>query len=119
MIIIAYLFSFIWCLFCCFSINLECMRRGDLGTEKKKNESGLKDGEVAFNINKCPILQTGTRNLKSKYGMSSVKLESVKWVKDLGITIVSSLKFSQQWKDAKDEANRMVGFINRNFSFKN
>ncbi len=30
-----------------------------------------------------------------------------------------SLKFSQQCKDAAGQANRMLGFINRNFSLKN
>ncbi len=48
-----------------------------------------------------------------------VKLESVQCVKDVGVTIASSLKFSQQCKDAAGKANRMLGFINRNFSFKN
>ncbi len=46
--------------------------------------------------------------------MNGVKLESVQCVKDVGVTIVSSLKFF-----AAGKANRMLGFINRNFSFKN
>ncbi len=51
--------------------------------------------------------------------MNGTKLESVQCVKDLGISIMSSLKFSQQCKDAAGKANRMLSFINRNFSFKN
>ncbi len=51
--------------------------------------------------------------------MSGEKLESVQCVKDLGVTIASNLKFSQQCKDAVDKANRMLGFIKRNMSFKN
>ncbi len=51
--------------------------------------------------------------------MGGVKLESVHCVKDLGVTITSNLKFSQHCKDAASKANRMLGFINRNFSFKN
>ncbi len=51
--------------------------------------------------------------------MNGIKLESVQCVKDLGVSITSSLKFSQKWKDAAGKANRMLGFINRNFSFKN
>ncbi len=50
--------------------------------------------------------------------MNGVKLDSVQCVKDLGVSIASNLKFSQQCKDAADKANRMLGFINRNFSFK-
>ncbi len=58
-------------------------------------------------------------NKKYDYEMSGEKLESVHCVKVLGVTITSSLKFSQQWKDAAGKANRMLSFMKRNFSFKN
>ncbi len=51
--------------------------------------------------------------------MNGSKIESVQCVKDLGVTIGSSLKFSQQCKEAASRANRKLGFENRNFSFKN
>ncbi len=51
--------------------------------------------------------------------MNGGKLESLQCVKDLGITVASNLKFSQQCKDVAGKANRKVGFINRNISFKN
>ncbi len=50
--------------------------------------------------------------------MNGTKLESVQCVKDLGVTVASSLKFSQQGKDAACKANRMLGFINRNIALK-
>ncbi len=50
--------------------------------------------------------------------MNGTKLESVQCVKDLGVSVASSLKFSQQCKDAAGKANRMLGFIDRNISFK-
>ncbi len=50
--------------------------------------------------------------------MNGVKIESVQGVKDLDVTIAWDLKFSQQCKDAAGKANRMLGFINRIFSFK-
>ncbi len=75
---------------------------------------------MPFNVNKCQILQVGTRNQKFEYEMNGTKLESVQCVKHLGVTIIaSSLKFSQQCKDAAGKANRMLGFINRKFSFNN
>ncbi len=58
---------------------------------------------------------------KPKIGceMKGVKFDSVQCVKDLGVSIALNLKFSRQYKDAAGEANKMLGFINRNFSFKN
>ncbi len=51
--------------------------------------------------------------------MSGLKLESVQCVKDLGVTMALNLKFSQHCKEAASKANRTLGFININFSFKN
>ncbi len=73
---------------------------------------------MPFNVNKCHILHVGTRNQKFDYEMNGVKLNSAQCVKDLSVSIASNLKFPQQCKDAAGKANRMLGFINRNFSFK-
>ncbi len=43
--------------------------------------------------------------------MNGTKVESVQCVKDLGVSVVSILKFSQQCKDATGKANRMLAFI--------
>ncbi len=51
--------------------------------------------------------------------MNGTKIESVQCLKDLGVTVVSSFKCSQKCKDDAGKANRMLGFINRYFSFKN
>ncbi len=51
--------------------------------------------------------------------MNVTNIESVQCVNDLGVTIASSFKFSQQCKEAADKANKMLAFINGNFSFKN
>ncbi len=51
--------------------------------------------------------------------MGGVKLESVHCVKVLGVTITWNLKFSQYCKEAACRANRMLGFINRIFFFRN
>ncbi len=56
---------------------------------------------------------------KIDYEMNCVKSEGVQYNGDLCVTIRRSLKFSQQRKDAADKADRMLGLINRNFSFKN
>ncbi len=51
--------------------------------------------------------------------MNDVKLDSVQCVKDLVVSIAANLKFCQQCKDAASNANRMLGFINKNLSIKN
>ncbi len=50
--------------------------------------------------------------------MWGVNIESVHSVKDLGVTVSSNLKFSQQCNESVKKANRMVGLIKRKFSFK-
>ncbi len=50
--------------------------------------------------------------------MNGTKLESVQYMQDLGVTLQSSLKFSQQCRDAAGKANRMLGFINEIISLK-
>ncbi len=49
--------------------------------------------------------------------MNNVKIESTQWVKDLGVAIAFNLQFSQQCKNAAGKTNKMLGFINRYFSF--
>ncbi len=51
--------------------------------------------------------------------MRSVRIKSVHAVKDLGVTVASNLKFSQQCKDVVIKANRRVCLIKRKFSFRN
>ncbi len=74
---------------------------------------------MSFNVNKCHIIHVEKRNKKFDYEVNSVNLDSVQCIKDLGVSIGSNIKFSQQCKDATGKANRMLGFINRNFSIKN
>ncbi len=73
--------------------------------------------EVPFNVDKCHVLQVGTRNKKFDYEMRDFKLKSVQRVKELGVKIVSNFKFSQQCIDAANNANRKLGFFNRNFFY--
>ncbi len=91
--------------------------RMNLQEDLRKMSELSEKWHMPLNVNKCHILQIGTKNQKIDYEMNDIKLGRVQCVKDVGITIASSLKFSQQSKDAAGNANRMLGFINRNFYF--
>ncbi len=51
--------------------------------------------------------------------MSGVKLESPQCGKDIGVTIESNLELFLHCKEAACKGNRLLGFINKKFSFKN
>ncbi len=51
--------------------------------------------------------------------MCVVKINSFHSVKDLGVTVTSILKFSQQCNESVIKAKRMMGLIKRKISFKN
>ncbi len=65
---------------------------------------------MPFYVEKCHILQVGTRNLESDYEMSGIHC-----VKDVDDTITSNLKFSQQCKEAAGKTNRMLVFMKKKF----
>ncbi len=56
---------------------------------------------------------------KYDYEMCGIEVKSVQRAKDLGVKIESDLNASQQCNDAANKANKMLGFIKRNFSLKN
>ncbi len=68
--------------------------------------------EMLFDVNKCHILQAGTRNQKFEFYVLGTKLESIQLVKALGAKIASSFKFSQQCKEAASKGNIMLSYIN-------
>ncbi len=53
------------------------------------------------------------------YEMFGVNLRSVHCAENLCVKVAYNLKFSQPWNDAANKANGVLGFIKRNFSFKN
>ncbi len=56
---------------------------------------------------------------RNDYELNGVKLDCIQCVKDFGVSLASNLKFSQQCKDAMSKADRMLDFINSDFSFNN
>ena len=70
--------------------------------------------DMQFNESKCSVLHIGSNNPKFNYSMNGVWLESSDVEKDLGVYVDNKLKFSKQCLDARNKANRMLGFISRN-----
>ncbi len=70
---------------------------------------------MPFNIKKCQILHIGSINRKTDYEVCSIKIKSVQSVKDLGVTVSSNLKFSEQCNEAVKKANRMLDLIKKKF----
>ncbi len=66
---------------------------------------------MPFNINNCQMLQVGSRNMKNDNEMRGVKIKNVHSVKDLGVTVMSNLKFSQQCNESIFKGNRLMGLI--------
>ncbi len=71
--------------------------------------------EMLFNMNKCQALQVGSRNIKKDYEMCGVQIKSVHSVKDLGVTVASNLKFSQQCNESVRKSKQDDGFGNEKF----
>ena len=68
------------------------------------------------------MLYSSSDNKKPKkyeFKMSGVKLESIQYFKDLGVTITSTLKLSQHCKYASSKDHRILGYLNKKNSFKN
>ena len=45
-----------------------------------------------FNVKKCKVMHIGKNNMKHKYTMSGMELQSTKAEKDLGVVMSSDLK---------------------------
>ena len=74
--------------------------------------------QMDFNLTKCKILQLGNGNREFNYEMEGQWIDVEEYEKDLGVIIDSSLKFSKQCVEARNRANRVLGFIKRNVSYK-
>lgn len=74
--------------------------------------------QMEFNSTKCKVLHIGRRNREFNYEMEGNWLESVNEEKDLGVWTDRGLTFQKQCLEARNRANRVLGFINRNVSYK-
>ena len=68
---------------------------------------------MQFNVNKCKVLSLGRRNPHSKYMIKNKELVSSGYEKDLGVIVNADLQVRKQCIEARNRANRVLGFIFR------
>ena len=74
---------------------------------------------MSFNVDKCSVMHIGHNNMQSNYIMSNQQLPITDQQRDLGIIITKDLKWQTQTEKSCKTANRELGFIVRNFRYKN
>ena len=72
-----------------------------------------------FNVDKCSVMHIRHNNMQSNYNMSNQQLLTTDQQQDLGIIITKDLKWQKQTEKICKTANRVLGFIARNFRYKN
>ena len=73
--------------------------------------------EMTFNTNKCSSLSFGDKD-EFSYSLNGNWLADKNNEKDLGVIIDTKLKFHEQCISARNKANRALGFIHRNVTYK-
>ena len=74
--------------------------------------------QMNYNTDKCKVLHIGYRNAKANYTLDGSQLKKVDSEVDLGVTISSNLKPSQQCSEVVKKANKVIGLIGRSFEYK-
>ena len=64
-------------------------------------------------------MHIGHNNMQSNYNMPNQQLPTTDQQRDLGIIITTDLKKQKQIEKSCKMANRVLGFITHNFSYKN
>jgi hypothetical protein len=74
--------------------------------------------DMKFNVEKCCVLHLGRNNIRSTYNIYGKSLSATTAQKDLGVRVSEDFKFTKQCIEACEKANKVLGFIYRNFDYK-
>ena len=77
-----------------------------------------KKWQMQFNVEKCVVMHMGRKNKQNEYMLGNKKLRKSIRERDLGIIVDSNCKFSEQCSEAVKSANRTLGMIKRNITYK-
>jgi hypothetical protein len=73
---------------------------------------------MLFNVDKCKVMHFGYNNPRASYYIDNTLLPTCTVERDLGVLIQDNLKVYEQCNKAANTANRILGMINRTFSYK-
>ena len=91
----------------------------NLKTDLKKIENWSVKWQMPFNVDKCKVMHIGFRNRKIKYELFGKEVESCQMEKDLGVIITNDLLSTRQCMEAEKKAQKLLGYIKRQFSSRN
>ena len=75
---------------------------------------------MKFNVDKCAVTHIEHNNINGNYTMTNQQLPVTEQQRDLGFIITKDLsKWQQQAEKSCKTINRVLGFIARNFKYKN
>jgi len=74
---------------------------------------------MPFNSDKCHVLHVGPLNPGAAYALQDSPVTAVESQLDLGVLVTSDFKFSAQSRAAERKAQKILGYIKRQFSYRN
>ena len=74
--------------------------------------------QMPFNTGKCKVMHIGFANTNVSYNLLGTELEVTNLERDLGVYISKDLKFSYQCIEVEKRAQKLLGYINRNFKYR-
>ena len=74
--------------------------------------------QMSFNTDKCVVMHLGNNNMSHEYQLDGVGLKVTECEKDIGVYVQPSLKPSHQIAESVKKANRALGMLLRNLTFR-
>ena len=74
--------------------------------------------QMSFNTDKCVVMHIGNKNLNHQYVMNDIPLKVTESEKDIGVYVQPSLKPSVQIAESVKKANRVLGMLLKNLTYR-
>ena len=74
--------------------------------------------QMSFNVDKCVVMHLGNTNTRHQYTLDGTPLKTTECEKDIGVYVQASLKPSHQIAESVKKANRAMGMLLRNLTFR-